>query len=180
MAISRAALPLLLLLPPAQVCLCICEMHAHSMSQNTTQQLKNNAAFGLLTSACTQTCHNPLLQAHHTAVSAVYIRCHHCSAQSSYKSPWLMSADDYDRGYGDNYNDHYGRGYFGDEDGNFQSSAASAAAASSSGRRLLGDGYYYGYHNYHERGAAAAAAAASGGDSSAAASAASSGASFVV
>ncbi len=84
-----------------------------------------------------------------------------------------MSADDYDYGHGDNYNEHYGSGYYGDEHGNFLSSAASAAA--SSGRRLLGDGYYYGYHNYHEGGAAAAAAAASGGDSSAAASAASSG-----
>ncbi len=86
----------------------------------------------------------------------------------------LHCADDFDHGYGDNYNDHYGRGFYGDENGNFQSSTASAAA-SSSGRRLLGDGYYYGYHNYHEGGAAAAAAAASGGDSSAAASAASSG-----
>ena len=88
-----------------------------------------------------------------------------------------MHADDYDYGHGNNYNEHYGSGYYGDEHGNFQSSAASAAA-SSSGRRLLGDGYYYGYHNYHEGGAAAAAAAASGGDSSAAASAASSGTCF--
>ncbi len=51
-----------------------------------------------------------------------------------------MHADDYDYGHGNNYNEHYGSGYYGDEHGNFQSSAASAAA-SSSGRRLLGDGY---------------------------------------
>ena len=86
-------------------------------------------------------------------------------------------ADDYDHGYGHHYNCEYGRGYYGDENGNYHhfGGSSAAAAAASSGRRLLGDHYYYGYHNYHDSSAAAAADSASGGDSSAAAAAASSG-----
>ena len=30
------------------------------------------------------------------------------------------AADDYDHGYGNNYNFDYGRGYYGDNHGNFQ------------------------------------------------------------
>ncbi len=48
----------------------------------------------------------------------------------------LCAADDYDHGYSNNYNFDYVRGYYGDNDGNFQYSGASAAAsASSSGGR---------------------------------------------
>ncbi len=32
----------------------------------------------------------------------------------------LCAADDYDHGYGNNYNFDYGRGYYGDNHGNFQ------------------------------------------------------------
>ena len=87
------------------------------------------------------------------------------------------SADDYDHGYGHSLNTHYGRGYYGDEHGNFHHSGGSSASASASaGRKLLGTPYYYyGYHNYHDSSAASAAASASGGSASAAAAAASSG-----
>jgi len=44
----------------------------------------------------------------------------------------IDAADDYDHGYGGNYNNEYGRGYYGDSDGNFHHSGSSAAAAASS------------------------------------------------
>ena len=99
--------------------------------------------------------------------------CTVCSVLTSYS---CTCADDYDHGYGHNFNSGYGRGYYGDQHGNFHHSGGSSAAASASaGRKLLATYHYYGYHNYHDSAAASAAASASGGSASAAASAAGSG-----
>ena len=120
----------------------------------------------------------------HTRLMYMHVCVHECRLHGINKS--CLCADDYDHGYGSNYNEYYGRGYYGDSYGNFHHSggSASAAAAASggsasasaaaSGRRLLGY-VYYRYRNYHDSSAASAAASASGGDASAAAAAASSG-----
>ncbi len=44
----------------------------------------------------------------------------------------ICFADDFDHGYGDNYSHEYGRGYYGDEHGNYNSGGSAAAAAAAS------------------------------------------------